>query len=172
MSVWPMAVSEPRAGGRFARARALSGAGDDFLALLELASGHLSEGPVGDAELDGDRLGLAVGPQDEHTSGAGHGAPAGGLLSYLLIVLGALLWRQDGADLLAAGLPDLLPLDAPLAIARAARHQGAELVASLLEYGLELLLLLGGEAERFHEPVPDLLDGSRRALPPSRQAAR
>src|SRR5438552_5582258 len=166
MSVWPMAVSEPRAAGRFGGARALSGAGDDFLAVLELAAGRLGEAPVGDAELDGDGLGLAVGPQDEHTSGAGHGAPAGGLLGYLLIVLGALLWRQDGADLLAARLPDLLPLDAPLAVARAARHQGTELVASLLEYRLELLLLLGGEAERLHEPVPNLLDGGRRALPP------
>src|SRR5437773_8754569 len=172
MSVRPMALSESGAAGRFGRARALSRAGDGFLAFLQLPAGDLGEGPIRDAELGGDGLGLAVRAEDEHTPGAGNAAPAGGLLSHLLIVLGALLWGQDGADLLTAGLPDLLALDSPLAVGRAARHQGAELVPPLLEYGLELLLLLGDESERLHEPVPDLLDGGRWALSPGRRGAR
>src|SRR5438046_1519838 len=145
MSVWPMAVSESGAAGRFGRARALSRAGDDFLAFLQLAAGDLGERPIRDAELGGDGLALAVRVGDEHTPGAGNAAPAGGLLSHLLIVLRALLRRPNGADLLTAGLPDLLALDSPFAVARAARHQGAELVPPLLEDRLELLLLLGGE---------------------------
>src|SRR5439155_22073702 len=151
---------------------ARSRACDDFLASLQLAAGDLGEGPVRDAELGGDGLGLAVRAEDKHTPGAGNAAPAGGLLSHLLIVLRALLRRQDGADLLTAGLPDLLALDSPLAVARAARHQGAELVPPLLEYVLELLLLLGGETERLPEPVPGLLDGVRWALSSGRRGSR
>src|SRR5712691_1485422 len=105
--------SEPRAAAAGAgRAGALSCAGDDFLAVLELAPDDLGEASVGDADLHGDGPGLAVRAEDEdppraHRASAATGAAAG-LLAHFLVVLGALLRSQGGSNLLAAGFPDLL----------------------------------------------------------------
>src|SRR3989304_5708781 len=99
MIAWPMAVSESRAAGRPCRAGPVAGAGDDLLAVLELAADDLREGAV-------------------------RGAQAGG--------------GGGGGALSAAGPADLLPLDAALALGRVAHHGGPELVAALLEDGLEL----------------------------------
>src|SRR3989337_568498 len=167
---WP--VWGARADGRRCGARPLARAGDDILAFLDPAGDDLGEVAVGDAELDGNDRGLTVRAQEKDAPRTACCCAAAGLLRHLLVILTALVGRQDAAYLLAAGLPDLLALDAALALGRIGHHQRPELVAALLEDGFELLHLLGGQAEGFHESVADLLEGRRRALRPGRPGAR
>src|ERR1700720_4863759 len=64
------AISEPKArGGAGLRRGPIArprDAHDHQLAFLELATGHLGVGPVADAELQGERGGLAVGAEEPH----------------------------------------------------------------------------------------------------------
>src|SRR5262249_58501119 len=82
-------------------------------------------------------------------------------LGQLGVVLGALGFGQNGADLVARRLADALALHAALAVAEPGER--AHLLPRLLEDRDELLLLLGAEAERLGQPLAHLLRGLRRS---------
>src|SRR5215475_14843432 len=125
-----------------------------LLSFLHVAAHNLREGAVAHPGLHGDGRGLARRPQHEET--AREGALARKLrVGQLDVVLGALGWGEDGADLLARRLTDALALHAALAVA--APGELAHLLPRVLEDGDELLLLLGGEAKRLGQPIADLL---------------
>src|ERR1700682_3091066 len=121
---------------------------DDFLAFFELASEDFGEVAVGNAELEADGRRLAARVQDENAP-RHRALPRELGVGQLRVVLGTLLCREDGADLAARGLADALSFDPALAVAETARRERPHLLARVLEDGLELLLLLGCQRERF-----------------------
>src|SRR2546427_3771885 len=146
----PRAVARPRGRARVRRAH------EDLLSLLEVGGEHFGEAAVGDAEPHRDGHGLGVGPEDED-------APRDGLagrtrVGHLQVVLGTLLDRQDGPDLLAGGFTNPLALDPSLVVVGPARAQRANLLPCVLEDRLELLLLLGSEPQGLGETLANLVD--------------
>src|SRR5262245_11509721 len=75
------------------RARPTGGAGDNFLTLFEFAAQDLGACPIGDAQLDGYRIGLAVGPEHEDPADCGTW-----LASAEVVVERLLRRREDLAD--------------------------------------------------------------------------
>src|ERR1700694_4010269 len=97
----------------------IAGSGDDLLAFLELASEDLGKVAVGDAELEGDGSRLAVRADGEHAPRS-RALPRHLRVGQLRVVLGALLQREERADLAARGFPDALGFDPALAVAKTA----------------------------------------------------
>src|SRR5439155_18130747 len=141
-----------RTGGREAR--------DDLLTFLEVPAQHLGGGAVADAEREGHRLGFAVRVEDPDAPGVAATAErrrvarAAAVAARELLVLRALLGREDLANLRAGGLADLR--GARLALALGKVPQRRHLLPRLGQDRVELLLLLGAEPEAGHEPLPHL----------------
>src|SRR5947208_12985888 len=146
----PRAVARPPGRARVYRAH------EDLLALLEVGGEHFGEAAVGDAEPHRDGHGLGVRPEDDDASRDGLAARP--RVGHVLIIPGTLLGRQDAPDLLAGGFANPLALDPALVVVGAARAQRANLLACVLEDRIELLLLLGSEAQGLGETLSYLVD--------------
>src|SRR4030095_5978063 len=138
----PMLEAQPRTAVRVPRAFGVGDPQQNFLSFLEVAAEDLGEVAVGDADLHGDGSRLALRARDEDATRE-RALTRQLRLGQVRVVLGSLLGRENGADLLAIGLTNARGLDAALAFAEAARNEVAHLLGGVLQDRLKLLLLLG-----------------------------
>src|SRR5207245_7444241 len=119
------------------------------------------------------RLGLAFRGEDPYAAGVAaaagprRGARAAPLASRELLVLRALLGRQDLADLGARGLANRR--SARLALTLRETAQRHHLLPRVGQDRVEFLLLLGAEPEARHQPLAHL---ARRPAPADRKSTR